>query len=107
MNAMRILIVDDDPRQAENLALLVKSLGHDASFRTEPESGLDAFLEGAFDLTLLDMKMPGMDGLTLLKKAIEQRPEARIVILTAFGTIDTAVEAMKRGAFDFLVKPVE
>ncbi len=53
------------------------------------------------------MRMPGIDGLTILKRALELRPDSRIVILTAFGTIDTAVEAMKRGAFDYLVKPVD
>ncbi len=104
---MRILIVDDDRQQAQNLTDLLLGLGHQAFFRTCPREGLSLFESDAFDLGIFDMKMPGMDGLTLLKKGLEIRPEARIVILTAFGTIETAVEAMKRGAFDFLVKPVE
>ncbi|NLI78485.1 MAG: sigma-54-dependent Fis family transcriptional regulator [Candidatus Riflebacteria bacterium] len=104
---MRILIIDDDRQQAENLAALLKRLGHQPAYRVDPVQGLAALDAEAYDLTLLDMRMPGLDGLTILKRAIDLRPEARIVILTAYGTIDTAVDAMKRGAFDFLVKPVE
>lgn len=104
---MRILIVDDDRQQAENLADLLVSRGHDTVFRTDPVMGLAAFDAEEFELTLLDLRMPGIDGLTWLKRGLEIRPDARIVILTAYGTIDSAVEAMKKGAFDFLVKPVE
>ncbi|OQA08205.1 MAG: Transcriptional regulatory protein ZraR [bacterium ADurb.Bin374] len=104
---MRILIVDDDRQQAENLAELLASRGHEAVYRTDPVMGLAAFEAEEFGLTLLDLRMPGIDGLTLLRRGLEMRPDARIVILTAYGTIDTAVEAMKKGAFDFLVKPVE
>ncbi len=104
---MRILIIDDDRQQAENLAALLQGQGHQAAWRTDPVQGLAVLNADPFDLTFLDMRMPGLDGLTILKRALELRPELRIVILTAYGTIDTAVDAMKRGAFDFLVKPVE
>ncbi|HEY9071882.1 MAG TPA: sigma-54 dependent transcriptional regulator [Candidatus Ozemobacteraceae bacterium] len=104
---MRILIIDDDRQQAENLATLLSGQGHEALFRTDPVLGLALFEAEEFGLTLLDLHMPGIDGLTWLKRGLELRPDARIVILTAYGTIDSAVEAMKKGAFDFLVKPVE
>ncbi|RCK79541.1 MAG: Response regulator of zinc sigma-54-dependent two-component system [Candidatus Ozemobacter sibiricus] len=104
---MRILIIDDDRQQAENLAALLQGLGHQAAWRTDPVQGLAVLTADPFDLTFLDMRMPGIDGLTILKRALELRPDLRIVILTAYGTIDSAVDAMKRGAFDFLVKPVE
>jgi len=104
---MRILIIDDDRQQAENLSALLMRLGHNASFRIDPVQGLAALNSEPFDLTLLDMRMPGIDGLTILKHALELRPDSPIVMLTAYGTIDTAVDAMKRGAFDFIVKPVE
>ncbi|MFZ2959268.1 MAG: sigma-54 dependent transcriptional regulator [Candidatus Ozemobacteraceae bacterium] len=104
---MRILIIEDDRQQAENLAALLETFGHGTIYRTDPVEGLAAFETSPIDLTILDMRMPGIDGLTILKRALEMKPEARIVILTAYGTIESAVEAMKRGAFDFLVKPVE
>jgi len=104
---MKILVVDDDKQQASNLATLLEKIGHLVTFKTDPIQGLECFESENYDLTLLDMRMPGLDGLTFLKKALEAKPEARLVILTAFGTIDIAVEAMKKGAFDFLVKPIE
>jgi len=104
---MRILIIDDDRQQAENLAALLAGQGHEAFFRSDPVMGLAVFEAEEFGLTLLDLRMPGIDGLTWLKRGLEMRPDARIVILTAYGTIDSAVEAMKKGAFDFLVKPIE
>jgi len=104
---MRVLIIEDDKQQAENLAALLKNQGHSPTFVLDPLEGLKTFEKEDPELLILDMRMPGMDGLTVLRKALEIRPEARIVILTAYGTIESAVEAMKRGAFDFLVKPVE
>ena len=104
---MRVLIIEDDRQQAANLAALLETMGHGAIYRTDPVEGLAAFAAENIDLTILDLRMPGIDGLTILKRALDLRPEARIVMLTAYGTIETAVEAMKRGAFDFLVKPVE
>ncbi|MBF0499483.1 MAG: sigma-54-dependent Fis family transcriptional regulator [Candidatus Riflebacteria bacterium] len=104
---MRILIIEDDRQQATNLAALLETFGHGAIYRTDSVQGLALFADEVFDLTILDMRMPGIDGLTILKRALDLKPEARIVILTAYGTIESAVEAMKRGAFDFLVKPVE
>ncbi|MBF0409511.1 MAG: sigma-54-dependent Fis family transcriptional regulator [Candidatus Riflebacteria bacterium] len=104
---MKILIIEDDTRQALNLQDLLINFGYKASFFTDPRKGLSAFEEEDFDLVLLDLKMPGIDGMTFLKNALLLKPETRIVILTAFGTIENAVEAMKKGAFDFLEKPVD
>jgi DNA-binding NtrC family response regulator len=104
---MHVLLIEDDRQQAANLAELIANLGHQTAFETDPQKGLQRFAESAFDLVISDLRMPGIDGLTVMKKILEQKPDTRLIILTAYGTIETAVTAMKQGAFDFLVKPVE
>ncbi len=104
----RILIVDDEP---DMLQLLKRSLEPDLKCRVlTAGSGREALellsADGA-DLVLADIKMPGMDGLTLLARIRERRPELTVLMMTAYGSIDTAVEAMKQGAYDFITKPFD
>jgi len=101
-----ILIVDDDRTQAETLARVLRLEGYGA---VVAESGRDALAEldgGRFDLVLTDLKMPGMDGIELFRKIEEGRPDLPVMILTAHGTIETAIEAVRAGVADFLQKPV-
>ena len=100
----RILIVDDE---IELMRALCDSLGsqYDATGVSAPDAALEALQNGEFDLMLSDLMMPEMDGIQLLRKALEIDPNLVGIIMTGQGTISTAVEAMKVGAFDYILKP--
>ena len=103
----RILIADDEDSLRWVLEKGFRGAGYQV---TAVKDGTAAFAQiesGPFDLILLDVRMPGMDGLTLLKRTRELRPDAQIVIMTAHGTMETAIEAMKQGAYDYLAKPFD
>src|SRR3954464_5918092 len=102
-----VLLVDDDPAVAKVLAAL---LGQEGIGAHEVRSAKDAlaFLESRpADVILTDLRMPGMDGMELLDRLASGWPEIPVIMLTAHGTVPLAVEAMKRGASDFMQKPFE
>jgi DNA-binding NtrC family response regulator len=107
MKMMRVLVVDDE----ETICVALDAWLTKEGYHVETAgSGLDALAllsEKIFDLYLVDIKMPGMDGLDLLARIRELQPEATIIMITAHGSIQTAVEAMKRGAGDYLCKPFD
>jgi len=103
----RILIADDEDSLRWVLEKGFRGAGYEV---TAVKDGAAAFAQietGPFDLILLDVRMPGMDGLTLLKRTRELRPDAQIVIMTAHGTMETAIQAMQQGAYDYLAKPFD
>ena len=103
----RILIADDEDSLRWVLEKGFRGAGYQV---TAVKDGTAAFAQietGPFDLILLDVRMPGMDGLTLLKRTRELRPDAQIVIMTAHGTMETAIQAMQQGAYDYLAKPFD
>ena len=103
----RILLVEDKP----DLRLMLKTaLLRDGYQVTEAGDGVTAlrlFNEGGFGLVLTDLKLPGQDGLEVLKAVREEAPDTPVILMTAYGTIEKAVEAMKDGAYDFIQKPIE
>lgn len=102
----RILVVDDENNIRMMVRLALQHIGHQVEVAADGTEGLDKFGDGrAFDLVLLDQRMPGMEGIDVLRQMRHYDPHARIIMATAFGTIDLAVEAMKLGALDFLRKP--
>jgi DNA-binding NtrC family response regulator len=107
MSKQKILIVDDEPSARTGLALLVSNW----NFRTESaengEKALAVIPEFEPDVVITDLFMPVMDGMTLLKRVKEDYPDLSVILLTAQATIDTAVEAIKIGAYDYLEKPVD
>lgn len=103
--ATRILIVDDEEAQMKALCHTLGDHGYLPTGFTSPKAALAAFREGGFDLVLSDMMMPEMDGISLLRAALETDPNLIGIIMTGEGTIATAVEAMKLGAFDYILKP--
>ena len=103
----RILIVDDDPALGVVLDALLRQAGYLPRVVQSGPAALAAIDQHAVDVILSDVKMPGMDGLDLLQALGERRPDLPVVLLTAHGTVPLAVEAMKRGAADFLLKPFD
>ena len=107
MNAKRILVVDDEVKMRRLLELSLKNLGHDVVQAVDGNAALEAFDDGPFDLVLTDLRMPRMDGLALLRALRERGEEIPVIVITAFGTIESAVEAMKLGASDYIIRPFE
>lgn len=104
---MRILVVDDEEHLRRMMRLTLEATGYDVAEAASGEEGLRLFGEGdSFDATLLDQRMPGMDGLETLRRMKLQRADACIVMVTAYATIELAVDAMKLGATDFVRKPM-
>jgi len=101
----RILVIDDDSAVRDSTERILRAAGHAVQSAASGEDGLDLASAGAFDVILSDMRMPGMSGLDVLHKLRERRVDSVFIIMTGFGTVDTAVEAMKLGAVDFVQKP--
>ena len=101
----RILVVDDEPSMREFLTICLRRAGHEAEAAEGGAQALERLDARPFDLVVTDLTMPGLDGMELLRQIVA-RPEAPLVIMiTAFATTDTAVQAMKLGAYDYLTKP--
>ena len=102
-----ILIVDDEPTICWGLAELARQLGHVSQFASSAEQAFKLAREFAADIILLDVRLPGMDGLSAMAELKQLLPAAKIVIMTAHGDLSTAVEAVRRGAFEYVVKPFD
>ena len=102
----RILIVDDEPNIRQGLAEALAGQGYEIEQAASGESALERLSLTPFDLVLVDLVMEGMDGIDLLKEVKRQWPETEVVIITAHGTVETAVKALKEGAYDYLTKPI-
>ncbi len=102
--ARRILVVDDDAYMREATEAVLRSKGYEVEAVSSAAGALLLLQERAFDLILSDVRMPGLTGMELLAAARAQVPDTLIILMTAYGTIEAAVEAMKRGAFDYLQK---
>jgi two-component system NtrC family response regulator len=107
MKKLNILVVEDGQSQREMLRDFLVREGHTVAEAENGDTAIHSVLKGHFDMILLDYKMPGMDGMQVLKEVKKINPEIDVIIITAYGTIETAVEAMKEGAIDYITKPVE
>ena len=103
----KILVVDDEESVCWAFEKFLQAEGHDVRTAATAETAISSIADGAFDIVFLDVRLPGMDGLTALEKIKNLQPELYVVVITAHGTMDTAIEAVKRGAFDYLPKPAE
>ena len=103
----RLLVVDDEKSQREILAGFLQKEGFSVALAESGEQALKLFEEKFYEMALIDMKMPRMDGLELLKRIKKNSPDTQVIVMTAFGTVETAVSAMKEGAFYYVNKPVD
>jgi DNA-binding response OmpR family regulator len=107
MNKQRILVVDDEIRMCESLEVLLSSRGYDIKYFTDGRKALSHIEDIGCDLVLLDLMMPVMDGFTVLARIKENHPDVQVIIMTAQGSAEYAVAALKGGADDYLCKPFE
>jgi DNA-binding NtrC family response regulator len=101
----RILIIDDEKNIRLTLSTCLQGTDYEVETAISGEHGLEKFATGRFDLVLLDMKLPGMDGMEVLRRLKARDPSVKVIMMTAYAAVETAVEAMKLGAVDYLKKP--
>src|SRR5439155_17405669 len=106
-DSLRVLIIDDQRPHAEAVAESLARVGYECVIATSGKAGADKIEKEDFDVILTDLRMEDLDGLTLLRKAKQDLPEAEVVLITGYGDVKTAVEAIKEGASNYLTKPVD
>lgn len=104
---IKILIVDDETEFADALSERLKLREYDASVAYTGDQALEVFESNSFDIVILDVQMPGITGLETLQRLKEMAPLSQVIMLTGHGTVPNAVEGMRLGAYDFLMKPVD
>jgi DNA-binding NtrC family response regulator len=105
--AARVLIVDDEVNIRTALAKILEKAGHEVAVAENGDQAVSLLHEAPFDLVLTDLKMVGAGGMEILRAVRQSHPETEVILLTAYGTIESAVEAMRLGAYDYLTKPVD
>ena len=103
----KILIVDDDTAMREMLVSLFRDRGYSVHEASSASAALEAAADQSFDVVLSDIRMAGKTGIEMVGELRQLRPETPVVLMTAFGSIDSAVESMRAGAFDYITKPFE
>jgi DNA-binding response OmpR family regulator len=101
----KILLVDDEASIRHSLGEILHLEGYDVVPAESGEAALEAIQSSPFDLVLLDLKMPGMDGLDVLRHIHKHAPDTKVILLTAHGSLESAVEALRQGAHDYILKP--
>ena len=102
-----ILVVDDDKVLADNLVEYLSKFGYSATAAYSGKEGLTRFEQGGFQMIITDLKMPEMDGMELLEAVTALDSRVVVTVITGYGTIESAVEAIKKGAYDFIPKPFQ
>lgn len=105
MSAGSILIIDDEPLMRLSMLDALKAVGYEVRDVSTGNEGIEKIREGQFDLIITDLRLPGSDGLQILKECKEHSPSTEVIVITAYGSVDTAVHAMKCGAYDYITKP--
>ena len=107
MNQKQILVVDDDESLRRVTQMQLEEIGYSVATAGDGGQALVALESGSPALVISDLKMPGMSGLDLLKKIRTEHPETTVILITAFGSVQSAVEAMRAGAYDYITKPID
>ncbi|HMR67799.1 MAG TPA: response regulator, partial [Anaerolineae bacterium] len=105
MANQKILIVDDEKNIRLTMKQALQPLGYELETAVNGEDALQQLEVGDFGLILLDLRLPGLSGLEVLRRVAELRPDIRVILISAHGTVENAVEAMRLGAVDFIQKP--
>lgn len=105
MNPLNILVVDDERVICDACELILSEKGHTVTMRNNGKTGLDAINEGSYDILLLDMKLPDIDGMDILKVVQKEKPNLCTIVMTGYSSISNAVGAMRKGAANYLAKP--
>jgi DNA-binding NtrC family response regulator len=103
----KVLLVDDEEEFVDTLAERMRNRGMDVSTSNSGGDALDLIDSESFDVVVLDLQMPGMDGIEVLERIKQRRPDIQVVLLTGHATVEKGVEAMKQGALEFLEKPID
>jgi len=104
---LSILVVDDEPIVVQSLGDWFRQDGHQVDTAQSAKEALRLVAERSYDIALIDLKMPGMDGIELQERLARERPELTIIVMTAYASVDTAVRALKAGAYDYITKPFD
>src|SRR5574344_1586471 len=104
---MKVLIIDDEKSIRMALKDILEDEGHEVALAEDGKKGLEQALANNFDVIFCDIKMPGMDGVEVLDKLVAEGVESSVIMISGHGSIDTAVECIKKGAFDFIQKPLD
>ena len=107
MSAAKILLIEDDSGITDTLQRVLAGEGHEVAIERRGDTGLARAREEKFHVVITDLKLPGATGLDVVRQLHAAEPRLPIVLVTAFGTTDTAIEAMKLGAYDYLLKPFD
>ena len=105
MKPLSILVIDDEDVICEACELVLSENGHAVTARNDGKAGLNAIRQGTYDILLLDMKLPDIDGMEILKIVQKEKPGLCIIVMTGYSSISNAVQAIKQGADDYLAKP--
>ena len=105
MSGNRVLVIDDEKNMRHMLQIMLRKAGYDVETAGDGVEGLEKMGQSDFDFVLCDLKMPKMDGMTFLSRARDKFAEKTFIMMSAYGNIDDAVEAMKIGAYDYISKP--
>jgi two-component system response regulator PilR (NtrC family) len=104
--ADRILIIDDDRILRESLSMVLSKRGFECEMAGSGEEGLQRILDSSFDVVLCDLELPDMNGMEVIERATALNPRLAFIIITAYGTMETAIEALRKGASDYMLKPL-
>ena len=107
MKGLTILLVDDEPLMRLSMMDALEAVGCNVHAVPTGTEGIEAIREKTFDVVITDLRLPGVDGLTVLQTAKDKEPQTEVLVITAHGSVETAVEAMKLGAFDYITKPFQ
>ncbi len=106
-DAIKVLVIDDETGIREGSTRILSRMGCTVSGAANGEEGLNVLAQKRIHIVLLDLKMPGMDGMEVLRRIQADQPDILVIVITGFATVETAIEAMKQGAYDFIPKPFE
>jgi DNA-binding response OmpR family regulator len=101
----KILVVDDEENVRQSLEHILRLEGYETTSASYGDQALDELARENYDLMLLDLRLPGMDGIEVMRRAVQVNPQTKIILLTGHGSLESAIEALRRGAHDYILKP--